>query len=105
MPASPALRLVGAFATVLLLSASFGACGARSDATLEEVDAGAGACVTLGGHCSGAEAKYCCENLLCKGQDGTCKPPAICKPDGKSCTLTTDCCSYDCISGYCGGVA
>src|SRR5690349_3513336 len=99
-----AFRLTCAFVLGWALLGLLSACGARGDIEgfggAGGAGGGSGTCHAEGESCAGDAS--CCSDLVCKS--GVCKPTQICEPDGKACQLTGDCCAFDCINGFCGGI-
>jgi hypothetical protein len=79
-------RLGLAALLAVLGSFLFPACGAR--APLSGYGGEPTACQSSGQAC--AAPGDCCGGLSC-GPGGVCAPASLCQPDGKACTLTTDC--------------
>src|SRR5687767_9820392 len=95
------LRILAALLALVGGATAFSACGARSGPDFI-TDAGSpdAGCALLGVACA-ADAN-CCSGFLCR--DAVCKPEQLCKPEGDACTQGVDCCDFDCLAGFCGGV-
>src|SRR5689334_6554970 len=100
MQSRAAYRLLLVLFLAILGGSLYSACGSRDD--IENLGGGGyGSCSLLGKACSDG-ALPCCGELVC-ATDGKCKPSAICSPTGAACQISTDCCAFDCLDGFCGG--
>ena len=59
-----------------------------------------GMCVAAGQPCGGGET--CCAGQ-CNGT--VCTSSTFCRDPGGACTIDTDCCNNNCVSGQCGSAA